>query len=339
MKNLEFLATFERFLINFEIDSNKNMKFENDSNIVQFLLKNINHILENGFISREDRFNQKERMFQSIPSRFTNTKNHYFQRFTEVLPMESIEFMKHLEVPFDDEQSSFLWLLIEISQKNIHNVLEIIHHNNELMKCYNEEALMKRHFNEIYQLIVRLDIKKFSIHSGFLNSFYELYPEEQRSLEETNDLSLKYPILNKNEQTFFGEKSVENKDLEFHSTKTPLKSQQVSNANIIKPNSINLHKFSNEDDKIASPSSLNIGIHQQRLDSYNLNCKLIKLTESKLNADQIRQNILRFNDILQIPENTFQKLSKNLKVKSCNISEAKNIMTSTLFQQSVKDIF
>ena len=197
-------------MIIFELNLDQNLTLSIDSNIIQFLLNNIIHIFEYGFVIREDHLNKNQHMFQSMPSKFANKRNHFFKRMSEILHMESIEFMKHLEVPFDDEQSSYLWILIELSMKRLHKLLYVIINNNELMKCYNEESFIKKYFKEIYEIMLHLDSMKFDIDSNFLKSFHELYPkEDDQSLikpnieeDENNRLKLEVNNLKSNKEKF-----------------------------------------------------------------------------------------------------------------------------------------
>ena len=313
-KNRNFLSTFEQFLIIFEINLNQNLTLSIDSNIIQFLLNNINHIFEYGFVIRENHFNQNQHMFQSIPSKFANKRNHFFKRMSEILHMESIEFMKHLEVPFDDEQSSYLWILIELSMKRLHRLLYVILNNNELMKCYNEESFMKKYFKEIYEIMLHLDSMKFDIDSNFLKSFHQLYPkEEDQSLmesnkekDENNELKLEVDNLKSNNEKF-PEKNSSNKN-EFESTKIPIQSltkvRDMLNITSIKLSSPN--RLSEADYDTASTFNKETSAAL---------IKPIKITIAKLATDKIRKNIVRFKQILEASP---QVLDSSLSLNAIN---------------------
>jgi len=89
------------------------------------------------------------------------------------LNSDTVKFVNTLEEFASDSEKAYVWILIELSNKNIFNVFEEITLTPAIMFHYSPRSLMKRHGQEIKEILGKLCKIEYKVESKFLKAYEE----------------------------------------------------------------------------------------------------------------------------------------------------------------------
>ena len=86
---------------------------------------------------------------------------------------DTIKFVNSLEEFASESEKAYVWILIELHNKNLFNIFEEISLTPSIMFHYSPRSLMKRHGLEIKEILGRLCKIEYKIESKFLKAYEE----------------------------------------------------------------------------------------------------------------------------------------------------------------------
>lgn len=157
-----------------------------DSEIIHFLLNTVSDILEDGFVNPE--------LGESEEEEYT----HYWPKYTEVINSETIKFVNSLDQFTSDSEKAYVWILIELHNRNLARVFEEISSTPAIINCYFPRCLIKKHYQEVHQTLKKLSMIEYKIESKFLQAYeeyengdYDQYHENE--LDVQNHMAVQSP--------------------------------------------------------------------------------------------------------------------------------------------------
>lgn len=134
-------------------------------------------ILEDGFVAPE--------LGESEEEEFP----HYWPKYTETLNSETIKFVNALEQFSSESEKAYVWILIELHNRNLARVFEEISSTPAIINCYYPRSLIKKHYQEIHQTLKKLSMIEYKIESKFLQA-YEDYENAGYDQYHENELDV-----------------------------------------------------------------------------------------------------------------------------------------------------
>lgn len=146
----------------FQKEVSKNSLIHADSNSVQGILNVFSDILEDGF----------ERTTDGEPS-------HYWSTISSILESTPMKFVNSLENFESDSEKAVVWLLIELRNKNLSNILTEILQIPRIMKYYSNRSVIHAKAAEVKETCKVLNRMDYTVESKFL----KIYEENKHDFE------------------------------------------------------------------------------------------------------------------------------------------------------------
>ena len=174
------ITKLNQFITQFINRNDSSKPIKSTAEITKYIISQYYTTIEHGFIGDEGKTlnNRVSKLFYT--SNFTmNAKSdiHFWEKISDKLNTDSLKFLRsHPKSSY--EEKAKLWILIELSNKNLHNTLKSIYENDDLRLCWLEESILRKYYREVYDILIKLKDFNYTIESDVLRAFYEIYPTD-----------------------------------------------------------------------------------------------------------------------------------------------------------------
>jgi len=157
----ELISKFSQFVDLLEREVHNFNPIQAESEIVHYLLNTISEILEDGFSAPGLGENEEE----ELP--------HYWSKITDTFDFETVRFVNSLEQFATDSEKAYVWILIELFNKNIYNIFTQFAASESYMNYYYPRSLIKKHGANVLEILKKLCGLDYIIDSKFLRAYQE----------------------------------------------------------------------------------------------------------------------------------------------------------------------
>jgi len=157
-KGEEIISKFNQFLDLFQKEVTHYNPISADSEIIQFLINSFSELLEDGLVEAKNA---------------DNDLIHYWFVISSALDSESIRFVESIEQFQTDSEKAYVWILIELNNKNLLNIFEDIASHPNVVKYYTKNSIIRKYKDEVSKILRRLMKIDYKIESKFLKTYEE----------------------------------------------------------------------------------------------------------------------------------------------------------------------
>jgi hypothetical protein len=146
--------------------------------IVKYITSQYAEILEQGFIGDDNKSTKSNRVFSPPTSALNKSSLHYWDKICDKVSSDTVKFVKSYSKNSEKEKAK-LWILLEFSQKNLHEATKQIYEKEEIRTMWDEESIFRKYYNDLYSALDKLKNANYIIDSDVLRAFYEAYPKNK----------------------------------------------------------------------------------------------------------------------------------------------------------------